>query len=198
METKNKWQGLGAIVVARQSNDSDGTASTEAQLDHVEKKLNSVGMQVVDSEMLEGVSAASAARITEVLQKLFERKKRDNDFDVIAWQIEDRATRAGGKFGMWLEHEAECHGLRAYFTDSEMEEQPYAPVVRVAKYEAAKEESVGKGRRGTQGQDLAKKKGFFRTAGQTPMGCDRLYCGDDDQPSSRAAVRTVIDPHPRS
>jgi hypothetical protein len=29
---------------------------------------------------------------------------------------------------------------------------------------------------------LAKKKGFYRTAGQTPMGCDRLYCGDDDKP----------------
>src|SRR5205085_9979947 len=48
--------------------------------------------------------------------------------------------------------------------------------------EAAREESVNKGQRTTQGQDLAKKKGMFRTSGQTPMGCHRLYYGDNDQP----------------
>jgi hypothetical protein len=63
-----------------------------------------------------------------------------------------------------------------------MDDRPYSSVIRTAKYEAAKEESVGKGRRCTQGHDLAKKKGFYRTAGQTPMGCERLYCGDDNQP----------------
>ena len=177
-----KWNGLGAIVVARQSNDKDGTTSTEAQADHIIKKLAAVGMRFVDKEMLDGVSAVAPARIKQLLRKLFERKQKLNDFDVIVWQVEDRATRGGGKFGMWLEHEAECHGLKVYFTDSEMDDQPYAPVVRVAKYEAAKEQSVGNGRRTTQGQDLAKKKGFFRTAGQTPMGCNRLYCGADDQP----------------
>jgi hypothetical protein len=183
METsKNKWEGLRAIIVGRQSDDAKGTASTEAQLDHIEKVLAGLGMRVVDTVSLEGVSAASPARIAEIVQKLFKRKKDDDDFDVIVWQIEDRATRGGGKFGMWLEHEAERNALRVFFTDSQMEDQPYAPVVRVAKYEAAKEESVSKGRRSTQGHDLAKKKGFFRTAGQTPLGCDRLYYGDNDKP----------------
>jgi hypothetical protein len=65
---KSKWNELGAIVVARQSDDKDGTGSTEAQLDHVEKMLANVGMRVVDHVMLEGVSAASPARITEILQ----------------------------------------------------------------------------------------------------------------------------------
>lgn len=182
MNPANKWEGLRAVVVPRQSDDKNGTASTEAQLDHITKRLATVGMTVVDQVMLEGVSAASPARITEVLQRLFNRKKEKNDFDVIVWQIEDRATRGGGEFGMWIQHEAKCHGLQIYFTDSDMSEVPYAPVVRVAKYEAAKEESVGKGRRSTQGHDLAKRKGFYRTAGQTPMGCQRLYYGDDDQP----------------
>src|SRR3712207_7661726 len=58
---------------------------------------------------------------------------------------------------LFRSHEAERHGLRVYFTDSEIDDQPYAPVVRVAKYEAAKDESVGKGRRSTQGQDLDRK-----------------------------------------
>ncbi|CAN5338513.1 hypothetical protein BH09PLA1_BH09PLA1_00190 [soil metagenome] len=161
---KNKWDGQGAIVVARQSDDGLGTTSTEAQLDHIWKKLAEVGMHVVDKEMLDGVPASAPARITEILERLFKRKKRDNDFDVIAWQIEDRATRGGGEFGMWLEHEAKRHGLRVYFADSDMADTPYASVVRVSKYEAAKEQSVGNGRR------------------TTPMGCNRLYCSADDQP----------------
>ena len=179
---KNKWEGLRAFVVARQSDDKDGTASTEAQLDHIKKKLSEVGMVYADKVMLNGVSAASPARITEILQRLFQRKHQHDDFDVIVWQVEDRATRGGGEFGMWLEHEAKRHGLLVYFTDSEMDDRPYAPVIRTAKYEAAKEESVGKGRRSTQGHDLAKKKGFYRTAGHTPFGCDRLYLGEDHQP----------------
>lgn len=182
LKKQSKWNGLGAIVVARQSDDKKGTASTQAQLDHIKKKLAEEGMRYVDKEILDGVPASAPARITEILKKLVKRKKEKNDFDVIAWQVEDRATRGGGEFGMWLQHEAKVHGLRVYYTDSDMEERPYSPVVRVAKYEAAKEESVGKGQRCTQGQDLAKKKGMFRTAGQTPMGCDRLYCGDDDKP----------------
>ena len=94
---KSKWQGKRAIVVARQSDDKDGTASTEAQLEHIIKQLGNVGMKVVDNEMLQGVSASAPARITEILQRLFDRKKRSNDFDVIVWQIEDRATRGGGR-----------------------------------------------------------------------------------------------------
>lgn len=179
---KNKWQDKDAVLVARQSNDKDGNASTQAQYDHICKKLAEVGMRVVDRVMLEGVPASAAARITEILEALFERKKKRNDFEVIAWQVEDRATRAGGKFGMWLEHECERRGLRVYYTDSEMDDRSYSSVVRTAKYEAAKEESVGKSQRTTQGQDLAKKKGMFRTAGPTPMGCDRIYCSDEDKP----------------
>src|SRR5690242_2401566 len=137
---KNKWDGSSAVVVVRQSDDKKGTASTEAQLDHIPKMLAQKGIRVVGTVILEGVSAVSPKRITEIVERLFERKKKKNDFDLIVWQVEDRATRGGGKFGMWLEHESERHGLRVYFTDSEIDDQPYAPVVRVAKYEAAKEE----------------------------------------------------------
>jgi hypothetical protein len=81
-----------------------------------------------------------------------------------------------------MEHEAKRHGLLVYFAGDEATNVPYAPVVRVAKYEAAKEFSVSNGRRSAQGQKWAQKAGFFRTSGQTPIGCQRLYCGADDQP----------------
>jgi hypothetical protein len=179
---KNKWKGLRALIVVRQSNDKEGPTSTEAQLEFMPKELERVGMTYVDKEVLEGVSAVSPARITQLLQKLVKRKKERDDFDVIAWQVEDRATRGGGEFGMWLEHECKRHGLRAYFAGDDEFGGPYSSVVRVSKYEAAKEQSVGNSRRTTQGQSYAMKRGYFRTSGHTPIGCDRIYYGEDNQP----------------
>ena len=179
---KSKWDGLGAVVVARQSDDKDGTASTAAQLDLLLKEFERVGLRYVDKVMLDGVSAASPARISAILEDLFARKKKHNDFEVIAWQIEDRASRGGGEHGLWLEHECKRRGIRVYFSGSDQPTGPYASVVKVAKYEAAKEVSVNGGRRSTQMQTWAQKQGFFRTAGPTPLGCDRIYYGADDRP----------------
>lgn len=179
---ENRWQNKGAIVVVRQSDDKDGTASTAAQLDYMKHDLERVGMRFVDTEALEGVSGSSPAKLMVSVEKLLKRKKDKNDFDVIAWQVEDRASGSGGEFGMWLQHEAKRHGLLVYFAGDENVDSPYSAVVRVSKYEAAKEVSVSNGRRSTQGQEWAKKLGSFRTAGPTPMGCDRLYLGTDDKP----------------
>jgi hypothetical protein len=89
METsKNKWQDKRAIVVVRQSSDKDGTGSTEAQLDYRVKDLKRAGMVCVDKVVLEGVTGASPARITQVIEALFVRKKDEKDFEVIAWQVE--------------------------------------------------------------------------------------------------------------
>jgi hypothetical protein len=173
---------MGAIVVVRQSSDKDGTASTAAQLDYMARELERVGLRYVDKEVLEGVPGSAPARLDEVFQRLFARKRNRGDFDVIALQIEDRASRGGGDHGMWFEHEAKRQGLRVFFAGDDQYSGPYAPVVRVAKYEAAKEVSVSNGRRSAQGQKHAQKQGFFRTAGHTPIGCDRLYCGADDKP----------------
>lgn len=179
---KSKWQEMGAIVIVRQSDDKDGTSSTAAQLEYMRKELEKVGLVYVDKVVLEGVPGSAPARISEVLEALIERKKKKNDFEVIAWQVEDRASRGGGEHGMWLEHEAKRHGIRVFFAGDDQPTGPYAPVVRVAKYEAAKEGSVSNGRRSTQGQKWAQKQGFFRTSGHTPIGCDRLYYGPDDKP----------------
>src|SRR5690349_13430018 len=135
---KSKWQEMGAIVIVRQSDDKNGTSSTAAQLDYMRKELEKVGLVYVDKVVLEGVPGSAPARISEVLEGLIERKKTQDDFEVIAWQVEDRASRGGGEHGMWLEHEAKRHGIRVFFAGDDQPTGPYAPVVRVAKYEAAK------------------------------------------------------------
>jgi hypothetical protein len=202
-QQKTKWHSKRVIAVVRQSlnkdeaksakdkSSDDGSASTAAQLDNLRKIFHLLGMKYVDKRVLEDTPASAPARITEIVQELFERKRIKNDFDVIAWQVEDRASRGGGEHGMWLEHEAKRHGLLVFYPGDEVPSGPYAPVVRVAKYEAAKEGSVSTGRRSTQGQKWAQKQGFFRTAGPTPLGCDRIYYGDDDK--AKFIIRNLPD-----
>ena len=180
--TKTAWDGLRAIAVVRASDDKDGTASTAAQLDYMMKELDEQGMRFVGAEILDGVKASAPARIDEVLGRLFGRKRATDDFDVIAWMVEDRASRGGAKHGMWLEQEATRHGLRVYFPGDDGLPGPFKEALRALKYEAAKEESVNKGRRSAGGQTWAQKQGMFRTSGHTPFGCDRLYCGADNKP----------------
>jgi hypothetical protein len=193
-QQKTKWHGKRVIAIVRQSSNNDdskskkdtrsddGSASTAAQLDNLLKTFAQLGMIYVDKVVLDGVPASAPKRISEIVEQLFERKKDKNDFDLISFFVEDRASRGGGDHGMWLEHEAKRRGLLVFYPGDELLVGAYAPVVRVAKYEAAKEGSVSTGRRSTQGQKWAQKQGFFRTAGPTPMGCDRIYYGEDDNP----------------
>jgi hypothetical protein len=165
--------------VVRQSNDKTGAESTAAQLDFLHTECGREGMCHVDKVVMEGVAASAPAKLEDI-EKLFARKKKDNDFDVIALQVPDRLSRSGGEHGMWLEHEAKRHGLR-FFAGDDTPDGPYAAVVRVAKYEAAREFSVGNGKRSSQGQMWQIRNEWFRTSGPTPMGCDRMYYGDDHQ-----------------
>src|SRR4051812_18912142 len=116
------------------------------------KELARVGLRYVDKELLDGVPASAPARLMVVIEKLFEQKRLKNDFEVIAWQQEDRANRSGAQFGMWLEHEAKRCGLRVFFAGDDQMDVPYAPVLRVVKYKAAKDVSVNNGKRSAQGQ----------------------------------------------
>ncbi len=181
-QKKSKWEGLRAIVVARQSQDKKGTGSNAAQVDYMQQEFDRVGLVYVDKLTLDGVAASAPAKLEDFLQQLFDRKRTKNDFDVIAWQVEDRASRSGGEHGMWLQHEAKRHGLRVFFAGDDQPNVPYQSVLKVAKYESAMDTSVCTGRRSAQGQTWAIKDGFFRTAGQTPIGCDRIYYGTDNKP----------------
>jgi hypothetical protein len=100
-QQKTTWHGKRVIAVVRQSLNkdgakatddekaADGSASTAAQLDNLRKIFDRLGMQYVDKVVLDGVPASAPARISEIVKRLFERKKIKNDFDVIAWQINE-------------------------------------------------------------------------------------------------------------
>jgi Resolvase, N terminal domain/Recombinase len=178
----DRWKGKRFIGLARQSDNKDGNASTESQLVHMRRECDAVGMTETDVIPLKGVTGSLPGRRKDLID-LLKRKREKNDFDVIAVHVVDRLTRGGTKHGFWFEHECDLAGVELFFVGENIPSGPYSSIVRATMYEAAHEASVATGRRSTDGQTSAIKKGMFRTAGQTPMGCFRLYFdGSNGQP----------------
>ena len=171
----DRWKGKRYIALARQSDDKDGNASTTGQLAHMRRECGDVGMSETHVILLEGVTGSMPGKRKDLLA-LLRRKREKNDFDVIAVHVVDRLTRGGTRHGFWYEQECTLVGLELFFVGENMPSGPYSSVVRATMYEAAHEASVSTGRRSTDGQSTAIKNGMFRTAGRTPIGCNRLYC----------------------
>ena len=79
---KKDLEGKRYICLARASDDTEGTTSTEAQLATLNAQVQPLGMLFVDNIALNGVTGSLPGR-REDLRALLERKKRKNDFDVL-------------------------------------------------------------------------------------------------------------------
>ena len=110
------------------------------------------------------------------------RKKTANDFDVLVCQRLDRLTRGGADHGMWFQHECTCAGIRLLIVGDDIPEGRYSSLIKVAKYEAAKEQAFSISQRSTQGSQLALEQGRNATSSRTPYGCWRLYLNAEGTP----------------
>ena len=133
-KTSDQWRGKRYICLARQSDDSEGTTSTEAQLELLHAEGQQRGMVHVDDIVLAGVSGSMPGKRDD-LDQLLERKREHDDFDVLLIQRMDRLTRSGGSHGFWVEHECEKVGIELLFTDDDIPEAgPYSGLIKAAKF----------------------------------------------------------------
>src|SRR5690606_31317542 len=118
----------------------------------------------------------------EDLGQLLVRKKENNDFDVLVVQRLDRLTRSGPNHGAWFEHECAKVGIHLLVVGDDIPEGPYASLVKVMKYQAAKEQAVSISLRSTQGYHLALEQRRVSASSPTPSGCWRLSRAADGTP----------------
>jgi DNA invertase Pin-like site-specific DNA recombinase len=176
-----RWRGKRYICLARQSDDSDGASSTEAQLALIRYQAAELGMVFVDAIALEGVTGSMPGIRTD-FDQLMERKRRQNDFEVLVVQVADRMTRGGGNHGAWLEHELNRNGIELFLIDEQIPSGPFASVLQTMKYEAAREQARRIGERSTQGWVQSIAQGRNCVISRTPFGCDRLYLSNERKP----------------
>jgi DNA invertase Pin-like site-specific DNA recombinase len=170
------------ICLVRASDTSEGTTSTEAQLELLKEYGQRMGMHFVDEIVLNGVTGSLPGK-REDLSGLLARKREKDDYDVVILQRLDRLTRGGSAHGFWFEHECRCVGVELVFVGDDIPEGRYANLIKVAKYEAAQEQAFSISQRSTQGAQLALEEGRNVTSAHTPYGCWRLYLTADQKPS---------------
>lgn len=202
---ENPLLGKGFIPLVRQSKDTDGPTSSEAQLKFLKDDGASVGMIFVDAVVLKGVTGSHPGRRTD-LDELFKRKRERNDFDVISVQIADRMTRGGMTHAGWIEHECNRHGIILRIAGDDLPSGPWANMIKMMKYEGAKEQARTISMRSVQGAVLAMDQDRNSACSNTPFACYRFYhhqdgtplflirnLGDGRQEKLDAQTREVID-----
>jgi DNA invertase Pin-like site-specific DNA recombinase len=178
-----KYTGKRYIASVRASDTTEGTTSTQAQLAMLHEKAASLKMvRAKNGEIvlnnLTGSMPGKRQDMTDVIQ----RKLTHNDFDVLVVQRIDRVTRSGSGHGFWFEHELQRAGIHLYIVGDDIPEGRYASLIKVAKYEAAREQAFSISQRSTQGYQLALEAGRVTTSSHTPYACWRLYLTADGKP----------------
>ena len=175
------YTGKRYIALVRASDTTEGTTSTQAQLAMLHEKAASLKMVPAGEVVLDGVTGSMPGKRQD-MTNLIQRKLKDNDFDVLVVQRLDRLTRGGSVHGFWFEHELQRAGIHLYIVGDDVPEGRYASLIKVAKYEAAREQAFSISQRSTQGYQLALEEGRVTTSSHTPYACWRLYLTADGKP----------------
>jgi DNA invertase Pin-like site-specific DNA recombinase len=155
------------IALARASDASDGTTSTEAQLAMLHEKAAEFQMIKVDEVILDGITGSMPGKRQD-MEQLIQRKRTMDDFDVLLVQRLDRLTRGGADHGSWFEFECKRAGIHLYIVGDNIPQGPYASLIKVVKYEAARDQAFSISQRSTQGYQLALEQGRVTTSSHTP------------------------------
>jgi hypothetical protein len=181
MNERFTYTGKRYIAQVRASDTAEGTQSTQAQLAMLHAAAEAVKMVWVDDIVLDNLTGSMPGK-REDMTDLIQRKRTKNDFDVLVVQRFDRVTRSGCEHGFWFQHELTRAGIHLYVVGDDVPQGPYANLITVAKYEAAREQAFSISQRSTQGYQLALEEGRVTTSSHTPFACWRMYLTSDGKP----------------
>src|ERR1700728_1980342 len=175
------YTGKRYIAQVRASDTAEEPQSTQAQLAMLPSAAEAVKMVWVDDIVLDNLTGSMPGKRQDMTD-LIQRKRRQNDFDVLVVQRLDRLTRSGSDHGFWFQHELTRAGIHLYVVGDDIPEGPYSNLIKVAKYEAAREQAFSISQRSTQGYQLALEEGRVTTSSHTPFACWRIYMAADGKP----------------
>lgn len=163
------------ICLVRQSDASEGTTSTEAQLKWMHDEGKRLGLVHVDDIILAGLTGSLPGKRDD-LEGLLKRKRERDDFDVLLVQRCDRLTRGGSDHAAWFSYEAVKAGIRIIFPGEDIPaDGNYRGMILASKFDSAREQAKSIGQRSVQGRMLSIADGRSSVVSRVPYGCDRLY-----------------------
>lgn len=116
------------------------------------------------------------------LDRLLERKRNENDYDVLLLWDRARFTRAGAKHAAWLEVEFGRQGVKVVSMTSKGTGSRFDWVGDGIEDEAAYDYVVKLSRNKTRGRQAKVESGIIAYTSTPAFAIDRLYVNADDQP----------------
>lgn len=179
MRTK-KLQGKRFIALARCSSPGQVDTSIDEQLRLIENFGRDHGMRCVDRISLGVTGSVPGARSD--IDELVQRKKEQDDFDVVVVQDATRLTRSGPAHGMHILFELRSVGADVVSVKEDLPEGDMGDVMRTLQYYSAKQQADGIAFASTRGASASLYMGKTAHCKAPPFGIDRLYCSEDGTP----------------
>lgn len=178
------------VGLVRCSSNAQIDTSLDAQNAVVAAYARDRGMLCVGNVELAGVSGSVPGIRTDI-DHLIERKRQQDDFDVVLLQDATRFTRSGPLHGMKLLYDLRAAGLEVVFVKDDLPAGDLGDVMRGLQFFSGKEQARSIAHAVARGASFSLKEGRSAHCKAPPYGVDRLYTTQDGQP--KHVIRNLVD-----
>ncbi len=171
---RDKLAGKPYIILARQSQTTALTSSTETQDQQLRHRCDAAGGRHIETIALKNVTGSMPGRRKDI-DELCQRRRDRADFEVLVVQVVDRFTRAGLRHGFALEERLIALGVKVLFVGEDMVlDGEHGDLLRAFKYSAAQSFAKDLSHRISSAHMRSLKEGRKTTTAVFPYGVDKL------------------------
>jgi hypothetical protein len=187
---ERKLQGKRYVALVRCSSTAQSDTSIHAQEELLAAFARENGMFCAGTVELAGVTG-SVPGIRSDIDRLIERKRQGDDFEVVLLQDATRFTRSGPAHGLKLLYELRAAGLEVVFVKDDLPAGDLGDVMRGLQFFSGKEQSRSIAHAVARGASLSLKEGRCAHCKAPPYGVDRLYTTEAGEP--KHIIRNLLD-----
>jgi len=185
----SSWAGRNALILARSST-SKQQVSIEDQIQHAQRFAAEHGVQIVGQVANAGLSA-SKTWARDDLKEVKQRKREQDDFDLLLVYDASRWSRGGAEDGIANIRDMGRLGVDVVYTSEPQYEGPMRVMHQAMSLTAANEQARSISKSCTRGFMTAIRAGRALPVTVPPMGIDKLILGPDGTPKHQ--LRYLMD-----
>ena len=181
MSDTSIYKGRRYVCLVRCSTAEQADTSIPDQLKLLRAFGDQHGMVFVDQVVVEGVTGSVPGARTDIAD-IIERKRDNDDFDVLLVQDVSRLTRAGAEHGMKLKYDLSAAGIEVLFASEGLPSGDHGGIVETVGFYAAQQYVKSLSFATTRGMMSSLERGRAAHCLRPPFGIDRLYVSMDGKP----------------
>jgi DNA invertase Pin-like site-specific DNA recombinase len=185
-----RLSGKRCIGLVRCSTAGQADTSIPDQIAALKQFAEKHGLIIVDIIILEGVSGSIPGNRDD-LQQLIDRKRRQDDFEVLLVLDTTRLTRGGTDHAGHIHFVFGAEGVEIVYALEQLPEGPAGELIKSFQHYSANEQARSISRNTSRGSMSALEQRRLAHARRPPFAVDRLYRGPDGK--ARHVIRNLPD-----